>query len=89
MPLKTSRGESSRRNAIRHTGNGCGPLPWYHHGLRERSLQDRKTKPDTEGVALSAHGVTMGRDYLNRKQRNFKKRKQGVPRFRWDKLRCS
>ena len=64
MPLKTSRGESSRRNAIRHTGNGCGPLPWYHHGLRERSLQDRKTKPDTEGVALSAHGVTMGRDAI-------------------------
>ena len=44
LPLKTSRGESSRRDAIHHDVNGCGPLPWYHHGLRERSFQDRKTR---------------------------------------------
>ena len=23
---------------------GAAPLPWYHHGLRERSFQDRKTR---------------------------------------------
>ena len=39
---------------------GAALLPWYHHGLRERSLQDRRTEPDPEGVALSAHGGTMG-----------------------------
>ncbi len=35
-------------------------LPWFHHGLHERSFQDRKTRSDPEGVALPAHGVTMG-----------------------------
>ena len=27
-----------------HDGHGCGLVPWYHYGLRERSLQDRRIK---------------------------------------------
>ncbi len=42
-PSKTSRGESSRRDAKGHNANACDLIPWYYHRLREQSLQDRRT----------------------------------------------
>ena len=53
---------SGSRNAICHAANGCDFIPWYYHGLRERSFQDRRHETDPEGVAFSAHVVTMGRE---------------------------
>ena len=51
---------------------GATPLPWYHHGLRERSFQDRKQNPDPEGVALPAHGETMGRGAMTLENQSWR-----------------
>ena len=58
------------------------PRPWYHHKLRERCLQDRRKYTDTESVALSAHGETMGgRQYLkNQSWRVFETRRDDIER---------